>query len=80
MLDVQNISIRGGKGKGKGKVNAPKQGPPKSSIGESSQWKPKYPCLIFEEDHYTKDCPQRSKVSRLLKWTPAILKEPFPSQ
>ena len=45
------------KGKGKGKVDAPKQGPPKFFTGESSQQKLKYPCLICEEDHYTKDCP-----------------------
>jgi len=44
-------------GKGKGKANAPKQGPPKFSTGESSQWTPKYPYLICEEDHYSKDCP-----------------------
>lgn len=40
----------------------------------------KYPCLICEEDHYTKDCPRRSKVKCLLKWTPNVLKEPFPSE
>ena len=66
--------------KGKAKVDAPKQGPPKSSAGEYSQWKPKYPCLICEEDHYTKDCSQRSEVSRFLKGTTSVLKEPFSSQ
>ena len=45
------------KGKGKGKADAPKQFPPKSFAGDASQWKAKYPCLICEEDHYTKDCP-----------------------
>lgn len=50
------------------------------SAGKSSQRKPKYPCLICKEDHYTKDCPWQSEVSRLLKGTAAILKEPFPSQ
>ena len=45
------------KGKGRAKVEAPKHGPPKSSTGESLQWKPKYPCFIYEDDHYTKDCP-----------------------
>lgn len=65
------------KWKGKGKFDAPKQGPPKSSVGDASQQKPKYPCLICEEDHYTKDCPRRFEVSRLLKGTPAVLKDPF---
>jgi len=43
----------------------------------------KYPCLIYDEDHYTKDCPRWYEVSCFLKGilgTPAILKEPFPSQ
>lgn len=68
------------KGKGKGKPDAPKYGPPKLSTGDSSQQKPKYPCLICEEDHYTKDCLRRSEASCLLRGTPAVLKEPFPSQ
>lgn len=34
------------KGKGKAKVDAPKHGSPKSSIGNASQRKPKYPCLL----------------------------------
>jgi len=35
---------------------------------------------MCEEDHYTKDCSRRSKVNWILKGTPTILKEPFPSQ
>jgi len=45
--------------------------------------KPKYPCLISEEDHYTKDCPHRADINRFLKGTsiaPAVLTNPFPSQ
>jgi len=68
------------KGKGKVKVDALKQGPPKSSIGDASQWKPNYPCLICEEDRYTKDRPRQSEVSRFLKGALVVLKEPFPSQ
>lgn len=45
------------KGKGKAKVDAPKQDPPKSSTDDASRRKSKYPCLICEEDHYTKGCP-----------------------
>ena len=68
------------KGKGKAKSNTLKYDPPKPSADDASKRKPKYPCLICEEDHYTKDCPHRAEVSRLLKGTPTVLKEPFPSQ
>lgn len=40
-----------------------------------------YPCLICDEDHYTKDCLRWFEVSHLLKGssgTPVMLKEPFP--
>ena len=65
------------KGKGKGKADVLKHGPPKSCAGDASQRKPKYPCLIYEEDHYTKACPKQSELSHLLKGTPAFLKEHF---
>lgn len=71
------------KGKGKNKADQPKPDSPKPSSEESAKRKPKYPCLICDEDHFTRDCPRRSEVSRLLKGTPgtpAVLKEPFPSQ
>ena len=71
------------KGKGKNKADQPKQDSPKPSPEEGAKRKPKYPCLICDEDHYTKDCPRRSEISRLLKGaprTPVVLKEPFPSQ
>ena len=71
------------KGKGKSKPDTPKPESSKPCTNDGSQHKPKYPCLICEGDHYTKDCPRRSEVSQLLKGskgTPAVLKEPFPSQ
>lgn len=68
------------KGKGKAKADAPKHGPPKASIGDVSQQKSKYPCLICEEDHYTKDCPRQYQVSHLLQGTLTILKDSFLSQ
>ena len=71
------------KGKGKNKPDQSKQGSSKSPGEEGAKRKPKYPCLICEEDHYTKDCPRWAEVSRLLKGAqgiPAVLKEPFPSQ
>lgn len=71
------------KGKGKNKPDQPKQGLSKPPGEEGAKRKPKYPCLICEEDHYTKDCPRWAEVSRLLKAAqgiPVVLKEPFPSQ
>ena len=38
--------------------------------------KPRYPCLICGDDHYTKDCPQRAEVTKFLQGTP---KPPTPT-
>jgi hypothetical protein len=70
------------KGKAKQKPEQSKQDSSKPPPEDAAKRKPKYPCLICDEDHYTKDCPRRSEVSRLLKGaqgTPAVLKEPFPA-
>ena len=45
------------KGKGKAKVDTLKPNYSKSRADDGSQCNPKYPCLIFDEEHYTKDCP-----------------------
>jgi hypothetical protein len=47
--------------------------------------KPRYPCLICGDDHYTKDCPRWAEVTKFLQGTPkpptpAMLSQPFPSQ
>jgi len=65
------------KGKGKAKFDTPKQDSLNPSADDASKRKPKYPGLICEEDHYTKDCPHRVEVSWLFKGTSVILKEPF---
>jgi len=55
----------------------------KCEIVDSLRKVVKYHCIICGEDHYTKDYPRQSEVSRLLKGapgTPVVLKEPFPSQ
>jgi hypothetical protein len=46
------------------------------------QCKPKFPCLICGEDHYTRDCPHRDKVAKLFKGNsqPVVLTHPFPQQ
>ena len=80
---VEKTSKGKNKGKGKAKSDAPKPESSKPRADDGSQWKPKYPCLICDEDHYTKDFPRRSEVSQLLrvsKGTLTVLKEPFPSQ
>ena len=70
------------KGKGKAKSDTLKHDSQKSRADDGSQHKPKYPCLNFYKEHYTKDCPRWSEVIQLLKGTqgtPTVLKEPFPS-
>jgi hypothetical protein len=52
---------------------------------EKDKRKPRYPCLICGDDHYTKDCPRRVEVTKFLQGTgkpstPVILSQPFPSQ
>ena len=44
--------------------------------------KPRYPCLIYDEDHFKKECPHRAKVSKFIKGSPilVVLKDPFPTQ
>ena len=54
-------------------------------IDNKDKRKPRYPCLICGDDHYTKDCPRRAEVTKFLQGirkppTPAVLSQPFPSQ
>ena len=44
--------------------------------------KPRYPCLICDEDHFTKECTHKEEVYKFVKGspTPAVLKDPFPIQ
>jgi len=44
--------------------------------------KPRYPCLIFEEENFTRDCPHGVEVAKIVKGsqTLVVLKDPFPSQ
>ena len=71
------------KGKGKAKADTLKQDFPKTNTDDGSKGKPKYHCLICDNEHYTKDCQRQAEVIRLLKSTQGtlvVLKEPFPSQ
>jgi hypothetical protein len=56
------------KNKVKAKQNSQQKEKNKTPLAnETQKWKPKYPCLICEEDHYTKDCPRRADVKFFLK-------------
>ena len=75
----KNEKKRGSKKKGKAKK---KQNPPpqeKSFDSSSLDRKPHYPCLIYNENHFTRDYPHRSEVSKLLKTSRAsvVLTDPF---
>jgi hypothetical protein len=45
----------------------PKTQTPPPTIEKKPQWKPKFPCLICGDDHYTRDCPHRDEVTKLFK-------------
>ena len=44
--------------------------------------KPRYPCLICDEEHFMRDCPHRAEVAKIVKGsqTPTVLKDPFLAQ
>jgi hypothetical protein len=46
------------------------------------QRKPKFPCLICGDDHYTRNCPHRDEVAKLFKGNsqPVVLTQPFPQK
>jgi hypothetical protein len=58
----------------------PKNQPQTPAAGKQPQRKPKFPCLICGEDHYTQDCPHRDEVAKHFKGNsqPALLTQPFP--
>ena len=46
--------------------------------------KPHYPCFIYGDDHYMKDCLRRAEVTKFFQGTPKpptpiVLSQPFPS-
>jgi hypothetical protein len=75
-----------GRGKNKeGKNNTQTEKPKTTHVDDRDKRKPQYPCLICGDDHYTKDCPRRVKVTKFLQGAPkppapAVLSQPFPSQ
>jgi hypothetical protein len=54
-------------------------------VEDQDKCKPRYPCLICGDDHYTKDFPRQAKVTKFLQGTSkpstlTVLSQPFPSQ
>jgi hypothetical protein len=60
----------------------PKAQNPPPANEKKPQRKPKFPCLICGDDHYTQDCPHRDEVAKLFKGNsqPVVLTQPFPQQ
>jgi hypothetical protein len=60
----------------------PKNQPQTPVAGKQPQQKPKFPCLICGNDHYTRDCPHRDEVAKIFKGNsqPTVLTHPFPQQ
>lgn len=77
-------SKSGGKNKGKKKNKSNENSKEKLDKTESTneKCKPRYPSLICDEEHFTRDCPHCAEVAKIVKGSqmPAILKDPFPSQ
>jgi hypothetical protein len=62
---------RKGRGKNKeGKNNNPNEQTKSPPVDDRDKRKPRYPCLICGDDHYTKDCPRRAEVNKFLQGTP----------
>jgi hypothetical protein len=83
----KNQNKKKGKGRNKEDKNNNQQSEKSKTqpVDDNDTRKPHYPCLIYGEDHYTKDCPQRAKVTKFLQGTrkpptPVVLSQPFPSQ
>lgn len=57
------------KGKGREKYDSLKHYSSKWYANDASKHKPKYPCLICADHHYTKDFPLYVEVNCLLKGT-----------
>jgi hypothetical protein len=67
--DGKNKSKKG-KGKTKDDKNNPQTKKTKTPpVDDRDKHKPRYPCLICGDDHYTKDCPQQVEVTKFLQGT-----------
>jgi hypothetical protein len=82
----KNQNKKKGKSKNKEEINNNQQyeNPKTQPADDKHKRKPRYPCLICGDDHYTKYCPRRVEVTKSLQGTgkpstPVILSQPFPS-
>jgi hypothetical protein len=63
----KNTKNRKGRGKTKEGKNAnPNEQTKTPPVDDRDKRKPRYPCLMCGDDHYTKDCPRRAKVHKFL--------------
>ena len=72
----------GGKKKNKGKKKKQEESSPeKSSANPSGDKKPNHPCLICDENRWTRDCPYKDELKKFFKnsKTLAVLTDPFPN-
>ena len=76
----KNEKQLGGKKKGKNKKKQNNSPQEKSSDSSSSARKSRYPCLICNNENFTRDCLHHSEVSKLMKNynTSTVLTDPFP--
>jgi hypothetical protein len=76
------------KGRGKNKESKNNNQTEKTKtppVDDRDKRKPRYPFLICDDNHYTKDCPRRAEVNKFLQGTskpstPAVLSQPFSAQ
>jgi len=70
------------KGKKKNKADKNLKEKPEKTESTNEKRKPRYPCLICDEKNFTRDCPHRAEVAKIVKGsqTPVVLNDPFPSQ
>jgi hypothetical protein len=77
---------KNGRGKNKeGKNNNQPEQTKTPPVEDRDKHKPRYPCLICGDDHYTKDFPRCAEVTKFLQGTPkpftlTVLSQPFSSQ
>jgi len=77
------LEIRKKEKEKKKKTDQPEEKLKNPLIEDKEKCKLKYPCLICDEDHYTKYCLHRADVNHFLKGTsrkPIVLTNPFPFQ
>ena len=72
----------GSKEKGKNQNNQNSKDKMNKNESTNEKRKPRYPCFICDEDHFTKECPHRAEFSKFVKGsqTLAVLKYPSPTQ